>query len=337
MPQGSVLGPLLFNIYLNDLFYIVENTDICNFADDTTPHSSGYNLKEVMEDVEHDCSILVEWFRDNYLTLNADKCHLLVSGFKYEAMYASVGDALLWEENSVKLLGLFIDSELSFNNHVKIICKKASQKFTATLRLANILIVEKRKIPLKTFFESQFSYCPLLWMFCSRKLNHRINRLHERALRIAYSDYISSFEELLIRDKSTTIHQKNLRVVAVEMYKITEMYKISHNMSPIFMEDLVTEIDTKYHTRSSYKVELDDNCNATCSKKLSYYPKKVNTSSFGHQSFSWLGPKIWALIPEDLKNINSLATFKDKLKMFAFENCPCKLCKEYIQGVGYIN
>ena len=81
-------------------------------------------------------------------------------------------------------------------------------------------------------------------MFCSRKLNHKINRLHERALRIAYSDYVSSFEELLIKDKSTTIHQKNLRVVAVEMYKI------SHNMSPIFMEDLVTDIDTKYHTRS---------------------------------------------------------------------------------------
>ena len=145
----------------------------------STPHSSDYNLKQVVEDVEHDCSILVEWFRDNTLTLNADKCHLLVSGFKYEAMYASVGDALLWEENSVKLLGLFIDSELSFNNHVKIICKKASQKLTATLRLANILSVEKRKILLKTFFESQFSYCPLLWMFCSRKLNHKINRLLE--------------------------------------------------------------------------------------------------------------------------------------------------------------
>ena len=64
----------------------------------------------------------MEWFRDNYLTLNADKCHLLVPGFKYEAMCASVGNALLWEENSVKLLGLFIDSELNLNNHVKIIC-----------------------------------------------------------------------------------------------------------------------------------------------------------------------------------------------------------------------
>ena len=332
VPQGSVLGPLLFNIYLNDLLYAVENAEICNFADDTTPHSSGYDLKEVMIDVEHDCSLLVEWFRDNYLTLNADKCHLLVSGYKCEAMYASVGDALLWEENSVKLLGLIIDSELTFNNYVQMICKKASQKLTAIVRLANIVSEKKRKVLLKTFFESQFSYCPLLWMFCSRKLNSKINRLHERALRIAYADYVSSFEELLAKDDSVTIHQRNLKVLAVEMYKI------SQGISPKFMNDLVEEFDTKYHTRSRYGVELDEGGNVKClNKKLYYRPQKSNTSSFGLESFRWLGPKIWELIPDDLKNTKNLATFKSALKKLNIDNCPCKLCKNYIQGVGYIS
>ena len=80
--QGSVLGPLLSNICLNNLLYAVENrSQICNFAEETTPHSSGVNLNQVMTAVKHDCSILVESFRDNYLTLNADKCHLLVSGY----------------------------------------------------------------------------------------------------------------------------------------------------------------------------------------------------------------------------------------------------------------
>ena len=283
-----------------------------------------------MIDIENDCSLLIDWFRDNYLTLNADKCHLIFTGHKHEAMYASIGDELIWEENAVKLLGLIIDRELTFDTYVRTICKIASQKLTAILRLANFLSGHKRKVLMKTFFESQFSYCPLLWMFCSRKLNNKINRLHERALRIAYSDYVSSFQELLIKDGTCNIHQRNLKVLALEMYKI------AHEKFPSFMKDLVEEIDRNYHTRSSYKVELDENGNVIkCSKKSNYRLQNVNTVTFGHQSFRYLGPKIWALIPNEWKNINSIIAFKNKLKQYEFKNCPCKLCKEYVQGVGY--
>ena len=157
-----------------------------------------------MRDVEDDCATLVAWFKD--LSLNADKCHLLFLGCNVEQMFASVGNAIIWEENSFKLLGIFIDSNLSLNEHAKTICKKASQKLTLLLRIANILPGEQRKILVNTFFDSQFNYCPLLWMSRSRSLNHKINRLHERSLRIAYNDYTATFEDLLAKARTVTIH-----------------------------------------------------------------------------------------------------------------------------------
>ena len=114
------------------------------------------------------------------------------------------------------------------------------------------------------------------------------------------------------------------------------MYKISHDQSPQFMKNLVEQIDTKYYTRSSYNVEKDGDGNTLCTKKSNYRQQKTNTTSFGQQSFRWLGPKIWAQIPDQLKTIDSLAAFKNQVKKVNFDNCPCNLCKEYIQGVGYI-
>ena len=89
--------------------------------------------------------------------------------------------------------------------------------------------LDKRRMVMKTFIESQFNYHPIIWMFHSRTLNNKINRLHERALRIVYSDYKSSFCELLEKDKSFSIHHKNIQSLAIEIYKFF------HNLSPCIM------------------------------------------------------------------------------------------------------
>ena len=91
------------------------------------------------------------------------------------------------------------------------------------------MLCQKSKANFRFKHFLNLNYCPLIWMFCSRTLNHRINRLHERALRIAYDDYLSDFEELLIKDKRVTIHKPNLITLA------TEIYRISNNTSPLFM------------------------------------------------------------------------------------------------------
>ena len=150
------------------------------------------------------------------------------------------------------------------------------------------------------------------------------------ALRITYADYTSSFEDLLARDGTVTVHDRNLRVLAIEICKI------SYDQSPIFIKNLVEEVDTKYFTRSSYNVEKDGNGNTLCTKKSNYRPQKTNTTSFSQQSFRWLGPKIWAQTPDQLKTIDSLPAIKNQVKKANFDNCFCNLCKEYIEGVGYI-
>ena len=80
IPQGSVLGPLLFNIYINDLLFSIEDTDICNYADDTTIFACDKNLGSVIARLENDFSRIIQWFADNFMKLNTDKCQLMVLG-----------------------------------------------------------------------------------------------------------------------------------------------------------------------------------------------------------------------------------------------------------------
>ena len=115
---------------------------------------------------------------------NNDKCHLLIVNCQDNII--TVGNEKITGSSSVKLLGITIDNKLNFNEHIANICKKATQKLHALARIAQYLDSHKLKLKMKTFIESQFNYCPLTWMFCSRTLNNKINKLHERSLKIVY-------------------------------------------------------------------------------------------------------------------------------------------------------
>ena len=243
---------------------------------------------------------------------NADKCHLLVSSD--ESCTVKIEDFSIKNSTEEKLLGVKFDSNLSFEGHVTSLCKKASQKLHALARISHYMDLNKRRSLMKAFITSQFSYCPLIWMFHSRNLNNKINRVHERALRLVYQNNLS-FSELLNLGNFVTVYQKNLQVL------VTEIYKVRNGIAPEIMKYIFELQNLSYNLRSA--------CNQ-------FRRENIKTIRYGLQSVINFEPKIEKLVPNKIKHGNSLSKFKKLIKSWKPEAFPCRLCKTYIAQVGFI-
>ena len=124
VPQGSVLAPLLFTIYINDLFMFVKDAQICNYADDTTIYACDTNIKSVIKTLESDALKIAEWFPNYFMKLNGDKCHLMVFGDKSNDVTLDIGSITIKESTEEKLLGVILDKNLCFKQQVKVNLQK---------------------------------------------------------------------------------------------------------------------------------------------------------------------------------------------------------------------
>ena len=317
VPQGSVLGPLLFNIYLNDLLMFLEKTKVCNYATiyDTTIYACGPKIEAVIAHLEHDAFQLKKWFPNNFMKLNEDKCHLMFFGARGgNEITIKIGETRIKESAEENLFGINFDQSLSFKKHVKILCRKAGQKLHALTRVSCYMDTEKLKLLMRAFMLSHFSYCPLVWMFYDRTTNHRINHLHERALRIAYNDHINDFGYLLEQSNSVPIHIRNLQLL------MTEVFKAKFHLNPPFMKDFFREQNMSYNLRHGNDAQLP----------------KVQTTSSGIETIAYLGGRLWQLLPQEIKQSSSLSIFRKRIKCWKGGECNCRLCRRYIPQVGFL-
>ena len=144
VPQGSVLGPLLFNIYVKDLIYFIQNTDICNFADENTIYSCGANLDGIIIDLEEDLCQALEWFESNRLVANPSKFQMMLLGTKLnDRICMEINGTTVCHSATVKLLGITIDAGLKFDHHVKTLCQNVNENVKGFSRVAKLLDLDK--------------------------------------------------------------------------------------------------------------------------------------------------------------------------------------------------
>ena len=196
-------------------------------------------------------------------------------------------------EEKVKLLGIYLDNRLNFGYHISQLCKKARKNLHALTRVFKYMYISQRKLITNAFIMSHFSYCHLIWMFHSRAIEHRINRIHERILRLIFpNQHQLTFKELLEKKKTVSIHQRNLQTLA------TEIYKTKHKVSPEVVNSLFEFSNKNYNLR-----------NASILKGKRYF-----TVHYRSESLLSLAPKIWELVPDSVREVKTLSIFKNEIK-----------------------
>ena len=213
---------MLFNIFVNDLIGFIKKSSLYNFADDNTITAFEKDITLLKETLQNEAEIAIQWFKDNFMIVNPGKFQaMVINRFgkmenKHE-MY--IENKKITSEHSVKLLGIEIDNQLKFDNHVSILCKNAGSQllkkgFDRSLCIFN------------------FNCCPLVWHFTSMTCSDKTESIQKGALQLLYNDYTSTYDSLLAKANKPSMELKRYRILALEIFKTLNF------LNPTYMQDL---------------------------------------------------------------------------------------------------
>ena len=299
VPQGSILGPLLFLLYINDLPDCLDKTTPCLYADDTQIFSAAKDLEKLTENINHDMNKLREWLIRNKLHHHPTKTKVMYIGSRHNLKIMNddlpvvINNQLVPRERSFTCLGVKLDETLEWNEHIEVICKKVAAGIGMMKRIKPFVPANTLQTIYQALIQPYFDYCSPLWGVCSKQLKDKLQRFQNRAARIiAGASFETRSADVLRSLAWDDLETRRCTTKSILLYKVLNGY-----IGPNLKESLILRNarQTNYDLRNS----LTD---LTLPKPKREYLKK---------SFNYSGAKLWNSLPFDAKVAESVSQFKN--------------------------
>ena len=302
VPQGSVLGPLLFNIFLNDLLWMLnDKCTIFNYADDNTLVISHKDPMVVKIALEEACKLSVDWFNINHMKVNPEKFNALVMSRNGCNLEFNINNVTIQNTDCCRLLGIFIDKDLKFSHQVQHVTVKSSRQVNAVGRLSGILDTYAKLRIVKAFILPNFRYCNSILFHTSMCDLRKMERIVYRALQFVYNDFNSSYKQLLSRANIPPLY------VTMQRDLLLNIHKICHGLLPPFDHDFFTYKTSVYNVRN---------------RRLSQ--PRFCTYSYGFKSIRYHGAMLYNKLPNDFRMLN-IDDFRTMISSWE-PRCSCGSC-----------
>ena len=304
MPRGSILGPLLFILYINDISLHLENSSIDLYADDSTLYAYGDSNREIENKLQTNISSIVNWCSTNNMALHPSKtkCMLLGSRNKLKHMQElsiHINETKIENVSIQKLLGVYIDHNLTWDVQINKVCNKLNSKLSLLKRLSHFLNEDMKKLFYNSYIMSTFDYCCPVWAKSKQTHIRKITTLQKRAGKIILQKPMRTPSiEIFERLKWLTFENR------INYHTGILVFKTLNNQCPEYMKDIISFSNNEvYNLRSSVK------------KDVAHI--RFKTQHMKH-SFSYHSRLFWNSLPKEIRSALTVQSFKSKSKKYLF-------------------